>query len=76
MAIHLQQERAALDWFEEHRDEYLSALVHARESGKQQQVVELAGTLAPVLQRRSNRQSARASRSLDGVWRLLQNSAI
>jgi len=41
MAIDLQQERVALDWFEEHRDEYLSALVHARERGEQEVVRKL-----------------------------------
>ena len=63
MAIDLQRERAALDWFEERRDEFLAALTQAREREDDSQVLELATSFAPFLARRSYWDEGRPSSS-------------
>lgn len=53
MTIDVSAERAELDRFEDRRDEYLSALAHARAQNQPRQVLALAGPFAQFLQRRS-----------------------
>src|ERR1700754_180822 len=53
MAMDIARDRAALDWYEERREEFLSALQHAHATENWPDVVELATTFAPFLTRRS-----------------------
>jgi hypothetical protein len=50
--VESERERAALDWYEQRRDEFFSAVRHARSRGDDGQVLELAKALAPFLTRR------------------------
>jgi tetratricopeptide (TPR) repeat protein len=53
VAIDLERERAALDWYEGRRDEFLATLEHARNEENDAQVLELATEFAPFLAKRS-----------------------
>ena len=53
MAADLERERAALDALESRRDEYLAAILHARETNEPEQVLRLTEQLAPFLHKRS-----------------------
>ncbi len=53
MALNLERERAALDWYEERRDELFSTVAQAHNRDDDGQVLELASALAPFLARRS-----------------------
>lgn len=53
MALNLERERAALDWYEERRDELFSTVAQAHSREDDGQVLELAGALAPFLARRA-----------------------
>ena len=53
MPIDVERERAALDWYEQRRDEFLSALELAHRTERPDQVIELATSFAPFLTRRS-----------------------
>ncbi|HEY5260728.1 MAG TPA: tetratricopeptide repeat protein [Solirubrobacteraceae bacterium] len=53
MVLNLERERAALDWYEERRDELFSTVAQAHSREDDGQVLELASALAPFLARRS-----------------------
>jgi tetratricopeptide (TPR) repeat protein len=53
VALNVERERAALDWYEDRRDEFFSTVAQAHDREDDGQVLELATALAPFLARRS-----------------------
>jgi tetratricopeptide (TPR) repeat protein len=51
--IDVKSEREALDWFEDRRDELLTAARYAQERGEDEQLLSLAESFAPFFARRS-----------------------
>jgi len=52
MAVDSERRRAALDWYEDHREDLLAALEHARRRENDAEVIELALSAAPFLAQR------------------------